>query len=133
MTPADASAIAEETLARLERAWNAGDGTAFGVAFADDADFVDIRGGRHRGRDAVAAGHQALFDTLYAGSTVRYQLETARMITPGSLVAIAGAALDTPAGPAAGISHARLTAVLTPDDEAWSVAVFHNTRVASDA
>ena len=124
----EASAAAAQTLAELERAWNLGDG----AAFADDADFVDIRGGRHRGRDTVAAGHQALFDSLYAGSAIRYRLETARMITPGCLVAIAGATLDTPAGPASGTSHARLTAVLTSNGEAWSVAAFHNTLVKTD-
>ena len=36
--------IAETIVKRLEDAWNAGDGAAFGAPFAPDADFVDIRG-----------------------------------------------------------------------------------------
>ena len=127
MTTAGAWTIADETLARLERAWNVGDGTAFGEAFGIDADFVDIRGGHHHGADVVAAGHQHLFDTLYAGSAMRYWLETARIVAPERLHArLAGATLEIPAGPAAGVSQARLTAVLTSDGETWSLAALHN-------
>jgi uncharacterized protein (TIGR02246 family) len=129
----EASAAAAQTLAGLERAWNLGDGAAFGEAFADDADFVDIRGDHHRGVEVVGAGHQALFDSLYAGSVIQYRLETARMITPECLVAVARATLDTPAGPAAGVSHARFTAVLTAHGGEWWVAALHNGLTQADA
>ena len=36
-----AEGVATEIIGRLERAWNAGDGRAFGEPFAPDADFVD--------------------------------------------------------------------------------------------
>jgi hypothetical protein len=45
MTTASAEAIAVDQLARLEHAWNTCDGAAFGDAFAEDSEFVDIRGG----------------------------------------------------------------------------------------
>jgi hypothetical protein len=56
-------------------------------------------------------------------------VETARLITPACVLAVAGGSLDTPAGPAAGVSHARMTAVLVSEGEEWSVAAFHNTPV----
>jgi uncharacterized protein (TIGR02246 family) len=132
MTTPEATALGTEILAGLEAAWNLADGTAFAAAFTHDADFVDIRGGHHRGRSAVGAGHQALFDSLYAGSTIRYQLDTARTIAPECVVAVAGARLDSPRGPAAGVHHSRLTAVLTQDGGAWSIAAFHNALVQAD-
>jgi len=133
MTTVGATAVAAKTFLELERAWNLADGPAFGKAFADDADFIDIRGRHHRGRNAVATGHQALLDSVYAGSTIRYQVETARMVTPQCLLVVAGASLDAPDGPAAGLSHARLTAVLTSGVENWSVVSFHNAQVHVNA
>ena len=42
----DAVAVAEPILETLQSAWNAGDGMGFAAPFAQDADFVEIRGGR---------------------------------------------------------------------------------------
>ena len=50
--------VVAAAFAQLERAWNGGDGAGFGELFLDDADFVDIRGERHRGQKAIANGHQ---------------------------------------------------------------------------
>ena len=68
LTPADRAAL-ENVVRQLEAAWNAMDGSAFAAPFADDADFVTIRGEHFRGRPAIAAGHAAIFQTIYAGST----------------------------------------------------------------
>ena len=90
-TTVDPSAIVAATVAHMEQAWNAADGAAFGEVFADDSDFVDIRGTHHRGVADIAHGHQAIFDSIYAGSTVRYELEGARQVAPGCIVALATA------------------------------------------
>jgi uncharacterized protein (TIGR02246 family) len=79
----DPKETAETIVKRLEEAWNAGDGAAFGAPFASDADFVDIRGVWHRGEE-IAAGHQQIFDTVYAGSTVRYEVLDARPLNDSS-------------------------------------------------
>jgi hypothetical protein len=52
---------------QLEAAWNGMDGSAFAAPFAGDADFVTIRCAHFRGRSAIAAGHAAIFRTIYAG------------------------------------------------------------------
>src|SRR5688572_25581116 len=101
----DAAAVAAPILEQLQQAWNAGDGMGFAAPFADDTEFVDIRGGHHRGAEAVGRGHQALFDSIYAGSTVRLELEVARTVAPGSLVALALSTLDAPAGPMQGVNQ----------------------------
>jgi hypothetical protein len=40
----DGEGIVSGLVAELEKAWNAGDGRAFARPFAEDADFVNIRG-----------------------------------------------------------------------------------------
>ena len=123
------AAIATAALEQLERAWNQADGAAFGAAFAEDADFVDIRGDHHQGRAAIAHGHQAIFDSIYAGSTVRYELDAAREVVPGCIVAVGSATLDAPGGPLQGIHHSRSTLAITEQGDRWAVAAFHNTLV----
>ena len=114
----------------LERAWNAGDGRAYAADFAADCDFVDIRGARHHSAGAVAGGHQGIFDSIYRGSTVRYEVASVRQLADGVLLVQADAALQVPAGPLAGSSRAASTAVLVQDGGRWLALLMHNTLVA---
>ncbi len=127
----DPTDVASGLVAHLERTWNRADGSAFGAAFADDSDFVDIRGVHHVGRAAIAAGHQAIFDSIYAGSTVDYELERAREIAPGCVVGVVAATLEAPHGPLQGTTHARFTLTITDLGERWAISAFHNTLVAA--
>jgi uncharacterized protein (TIGR02246 family) len=117
-------------VADLETAWNSGDGTAFARSFADDADFVNIRGEHLRTRDTIGRGHQGIFDTIYKGSRVGYAVSAVRTIAPGVVVAHVSATLNAPAGPLAGEHRALFTLVLTEKANLWSIAAFHNTLVA---
>ncbi len=123
---------AETVVKRLESAWNAADGAAFAAAFADDADFVNVRGELHTGRPAIAAGHQAIFDTIYAGSTVRYRVRQARELDDGVILVHVDALLSVPAGPLAGEMPALASLVLIRDGDEHRVAAFHNTFVATN-
>ena len=114
-------------------AWNAADGQAYGELFTDDADFVEIRGGHHAGRQAIAAGHQALWDSIYAGSTVQYRVERIRPLADDLAVAIVAGTMQAPTGPLAGTNHARLTAVVAERDGRWRIVSFHNTLVLEPA
>jgi uncharacterized protein (TIGR02246 family) len=125
----DATSVATRLITHLEETWNRSDGAAFGEAFADDSDFVDKRGVHHRGRAAIAAGHQAIFDSIYAGSRVRYELDGARRIAPALIVAVVSATLDAPHGPLQGTNHARFTLTITDGAPGWQINAFHNTLV----
>lgn len=122
--------IAASLFEQLEQAWNAADGAAFGAPFTNESDFVDIRGGHHRGRDAIAGGHQGIFDSIYAGSVVRFQVDMAREVAPGTIVAVTSGTLDAPTGPLKGVNHARNTAVIVERDGEWQITAFQNTLVA---
>ena len=92
-------------------------------------DFVDVRGIHHRGAVAVGEGHQAIFDSIYAGSTVRYEVEDARCLTADIVLAVVGATLDAPTGPLQGTNHSRISAVITAGGGRWAITGFHNTLV----
>jgi uncharacterized protein (TIGR02246 family) len=123
------TAIASALFDRLERAWNLADGDAFGAVFTSNCDFVDIRGAHHQGATAVAHGHQGIFDSIYAGSVIRYRVGSARTIAPGCVVAAATATLDAPGGPTPGVNHSQVTAVATEQADGWAIGAFHNTLV----
>ncbi|MFL5494623.1 MAG: SgcJ/EcaC family oxidoreductase [Gemmatimonadales bacterium] len=130
LPPADRAAI-ENIVRQLETAWNAMDGPAFGAPFADDADFVNIRGEHFRGQAAIAAGHTAIFRTIYAGSTIHLTLEAARLLRPEVSLVRVRSRLDAPQGPLAGRHVARFSLVLTKEDDGWQIAALHNTLEAA--
>ena len=122
--------VAVGLFARLEQAWNAGDGAAFGEPFADDTDFVDIRGVHHRGDgDQVGRDHQGILDSIYRGSTVHYTVTSARELAPGCVLAHATATLESPTGPMQGTRASVITAVILGED-GGRITAFHNTLVA---
>jgi uncharacterized protein (TIGR02246 family) len=128
-TPAS---VATEVLARLESAWNTGDGRAFGATYTDDASFVTIRGEHIRGAAAIGAGHAGIFATIYAGSGNRMELVRAEEVVDGVVLAVSVNTLDCPTGPLAGVHRAMSTSLVTrTDGGAWQVLSTHNTLVAA--
>ena len=125
-----AERVATELIGRLEQAWNEADGRAFGEPFSADADFVNIRGEHHRGQEAIAAGHQAIFDSIYKDSSVDYELIQARALSGDVILAHAAGVLRVPSGPLAGEHSAVQSLVLVRGDDGWKIAGFHNTLVA---
>ena len=111
----------------LEAAWNAGDGAAFAKDFADDADFVNIRAEHHRGKAAIAAGHQGIFDTIYKGSTNSFEVRSARALSPDIAVVHVDATLVCPVGPFAGANNALYSMVTRRVGDGWEIVSFHNT------
>jgi uncharacterized protein (TIGR02246 family) len=117
----------EAIVARLEAAWNAGDGDAWGASFATDADFVTIRAEHMRGREAIARGHAEIFRTIYAGSSNRFTVESARLLRPDVALVHVRAILDAPTGPLAGRHTATFSIVCVRTSNGWQIAAFHNT------
>ncbi len=117
----------EHTVRKLEAAWNALDGTAFAAPFADDADFVNVRGEHHRTRNGIAGGHAGIFSTIYADSRNQYTVESARLLRPDVALVHVRAVLDVPRGPLAGVHNALFSMVLTNEAGSWQIESFHNT------
>ena len=125
-----AESLAQKILSRLAAAWNAANGMAFGEPFMDDADFVAIRGDHHHGKMAIAHGHQAIFDSIYQGSHLEYELLQARHLTDDVVLVLAEGNLSAPSGPLAGESRSTATLVLVQQEPDWRIAAFHNTLQA---
>jgi uncharacterized protein (TIGR02246 family) len=125
-----AEGVAAELIGRLERAWNEADGRAFGEPFAPDADFLTIRGEHLDGREAIAAGHQAIFDSIYKGSSIDFELTGARVLSEEVILAHATAVLRAPSGPLAGEHGAVQSLVLVRRGDGWEIAGLHNTLMA---
>ena len=116
------------TFLELEQAWNAADGAAFGARFADESDFVNVRGEHHRGATAIARGHQRIFDTIYASGTVRYRLDLARY-SPQDNPGRRERDLDVPGGPLKGLHNSRFTMLIVEQGDGWRIAA-PNTLLA---
>ena len=129
-SPSSVVAVAQGLMTRLEEAWNAADGAAFAEPFSADADFVAIRGDLHTGSTAIAEGHQQIFDTIYAGSTVAYRVLQAREIAGGVILAHVRGTIAAPSGPLAGEHTATATVVLALHGDDYEIAAFHNTLVS---
>ena len=119
--------IVSGLVSELEEAWNAADGTRFARPFAEDADFVNIRGEHFRTREVIAKGHQAIFNTIYRGSVVRYDVIGARAIAPAVLLADVKTTLKAPTGPLAGEHSSIFSMVLVQHRDDWCITSFHNT------
>ena len=123
---------AEGFFAAIESAWNDADGERYGAEFADVTDFVNIRGEHHHGDGSyIGAAHQGIFDSIYKGSTVRYEVDEARQLAPGVVVAHATSTLDAPSGPLQGTHNSKMTVVLVEEGGSWKATAFHNTLVVS--
>ncbi len=129
--PDDREAIARDVLLRLQDAWNAGDGAAFGAPMAEDADFVTIRADHLKGRQAIVASHLHIFKTFYKGSRNDISLQSVRMLGDGIALVHARSVLQAPDGPLAGRHEAEISLVLTPGQSAWQIASFHITLAST--
>ena len=130
-TGASVTDIARAVLSDLENAWNTADGQAYGRAYADGASFVNIRGEQSVGRAAIAAGHDAIFATVYAGSTNQMELLSSWAVSDDVIIAVSRNTLTSPRGPLQGTHAALSTSVLVRADGHWHIAATHNTLVGT--
>ena len=105
---------------RMERGWADGDGAAFAGVFAQDVDFVTVRGEELFGRRAVAQGHAQLFAGPYRDTKLTTEISLIRPLADGiSLVHVTSSI--TPPGIT---THAQ--AVVVQREDEWEIAAFHN-------
>ncbi|QYG93584.1 SgcJ/EcaC family oxidoreductase [Iamia sp. SCSIO 61187] len=131
MTTITATTTACRVLARLEHAWNSADGDAYGRQYTEDATFVNVDGLLATGPAAIAAGHDHIFSTIYAGSTNRMHLVEAVPVADGVIAAVSRNTLDVPAGPLAGVRQALVTSVLVGGADGWRISASQTTLVGA--
>lgn len=120
-------AALRENVRQLEAGWNAKSGAAFAKPFAEDADYVIINGSQIKGRDAIAEGHQRIFETYLKDSTLALSVKQVRMLRAD--VAVVHVSAHMKSGGQEG--DATITLVMTKESGAWKIAAFQNTPVAA--
>jgi uncharacterized protein (TIGR02246 family) len=100
--------------------WAAGDAALFASVFAEDVDFVTVRGEEHSGRDVVEKSHARLFGTAYRGSTLTAEVGLVRPLADGISLVHATSTV----APHGIKTHAQ--AVVVRRDGVWTISAFHN-------
>ena len=123
----------------MARGWAAGDAAVFSASFAEDCDFTTVRGDKPPGRPGVEAGHAALFEGPYAGTTLDARVVAVRFLRPDLATVDAESTVIAPDGTALATTHA-LAVVERTAEHRWLIKAFHNMipaprppRPASDA
>jgi uncharacterized protein (TIGR02246 family) len=126
---ADETAI-HEIVKQMENAWNASDSNGFAAPFVDDANFIHIFGGQLDGRPAIEASHRAIFDTIYRGSRLRFNVRGVRFLRPDVALAFAEGNLTFLDPADQREVNARPTLVLLKDAGNWRIVALQNTRIS---
>lgn len=126
----DETAI-RKIIGRLQEGWNSGSGKAFAEPFAEDADYVVINGMFIKGRAAIEAGHQRIFDTIYKNSRINPSVQRIRLLGDGVAIAHIQWHLKTGEGAAQRERKAMNSMILIKKNDQWSIAAFQNTSVDS--
>lgn len=127
----DDEAAVRENVRQLESGWNAKSGALFAKPFAEDADYVVINGMQLKGREAIAAGHQRIFDTVYKDSTLGLSVRQLRFLRADVAVVHVSAHLKAARGAGAEEADAVISLVMSKDRGVWKIAAFQNTGVAA--
>lgn len=131
MVAADEGELAIRRLFQaLLDAWGAGDATAYAALFTEDADYIAFDGVNQKGRAAILAGHQPLFERFLKGSRLVGEITGIRFPCPDvALIHTTGntvlAGKTRPSPERASVQ----TFVAVKQDGEWRFTAFHNTRV----
>ena len=129
MNASDEQAL-RDIVSKLEAAWNASDSAAWAKHFAEDVDFIHILGVHFTGRAAVEKGHRIIWDTIYKGSTCKYNVEKLKPVGPDvAVVFVLGEMKFFDNGVERHIK-ARPTLTLQRAGDGWQIVTFQNTLVA---
>lgn len=115
---------------QLFAAWGVGDADAYGALFSEDADYIAFDGVNQKGRPAIIASHQPLFDKWLKGSRLTGQIDNLRFLAPDvALIHANGSILDRGRSTPAPERSSSQTLVAKKIEGVWRFVVFHNTRI----
>jgi uncharacterized protein (TIGR02246 family) len=125
---ADEAAI-RQIVANLADAWTKGDAKMWADQFTDDADFTAWMGSTIKGREAILRGHDALFTRVYKDTKQRINVDSVRFLSDNVAAVQADATVVKRDAAFPETPHTVFAAILVKQNQAWKIAVFHNTRV----
>ena len=116
-------------LEKFGEAWNRHDANAFAMAFAEDADFTNVRGMSAHGRTEIAQFHAPIFATIFKESALKIDELKVRFIKPDVAAVdewwqMTGARDQR--GQEIPLRKGLLNALMTRQNGHWVIAVMHN-------
>lgn len=135
---AEASARAAEeasirnVLTAFTKAWNEHDAYAFSMAFAEDADFTNVRGMGAHGRTEIAKFHAPAFETVFKESHQKIVDERIRFIKPDVVAVDAWWEMKgarTRDGKPIPLRKGLLNFLMTKTEGHWLITVMHNMEL----
>jgi uncharacterized protein (TIGR02246 family) len=130
------SAAIREIVTNEIAAWNQGDAAAYSRHFAAEGTFTNLRGQFFVGYDAFLKQHDAIFKTLFRGTTLEQEIVSLKFVTNDVavvevLTAVSGMKQPPPgaAWDARGRLRTRLLQVVARQQGGWKIVAYHNVDV----
>lgn len=128
-TNADEAAV-RQLFQQLLETWAAGDAYAYAALFTEDADYIAFDGVNQKGRAAIEAGHQPLFERFLKGSKLTGGIVAMEQLAPNVILAhVEGSILDAGKQKPNPERLSNQTLVAVKEGNQWRFRAFHNTRV----
>jgi uncharacterized protein (TIGR02246 family) len=123
--------VTEKLASRFVESWNHHDMVNFAELFHNDASFVNVTGLLMKGREEIELRHAATHAGPFQTSTLQMQIEDARQIVPGILVAHLRSSLHGDARDPSGERQTLFTFVLEFREDRWRIVAAQNTNIPS--
>jgi uncharacterized protein (TIGR02246 family) len=123
--------VAEKLASSFVESWNHHDMASFAELFQSEASFVNVIGLLMKGRKEIEHHHAAAHAGPFRTSTLQLQVEDAREIVPGILVAHLRSSLHGDARDPSGERRTLFTFVLELREDRWRIVAAQNTNIPS--
>jgi uncharacterized protein (TIGR02246 family) len=123
--------VAEKLASGFVESWNHHDMASFAELFHGDASFVNVIGKLMKGREEIELHHAAAHSGPFRTSILQIQVEDAREIVPGIVVAHIRSSLHGDARDPGGERQTLLTFILELRGELWRIVAAQNTNIPS--
>jgi uncharacterized protein (TIGR02246 family) len=118
----------------LQAGWNQGDGQAYAASFTEDADYIVWNGTSLKGRQAIAAAHQQLFETRLQGSRLEGLIQHIRFLSDDiALVHLHGRPQIPDQAVPAPEQYSIQTLIGIRQDGGWRFTSFQNTLIQAES
>jgi uncharacterized protein (TIGR02246 family) len=127
----DPMQVGGELAAGFASAWNQHNMAALGELFHDNAAFVNVVGTYMRGRQEIQQSHGAAHAGFYRNSALRVEVEDAREVVPGLIVAHVHSEVSGDDRAPGEVRRTLLTLVIERRADRWRIIAGHNTVVTT--
>ncbi len=133
-TQAQINTATDETQIRdlvktMEMGWAKKDGNLFAKPFSENADYVIINGLHITGRQAIAEGHQTIFQSFYRHTFISASVKSIRFLKPDIAVVHVNSHMTGTSNGQNVDTKAIISLVIEKSTAGWQVASFQNTGI----